>query len=82
MSDTPTAEEIAQHYSACMDSVNLINAVAANPSDYSNDPTVVHRNVKHLEGMVNYPHWTDEDMPLVSTMQCLPNCKLASLFTR
>ena len=69
MSDTPTAEEIAQHYSACMDSVNLINAVAANPSDYSNDPTVVHRNVKHLEGMVNYPHWTDENMtPLTSAI--------------
>ena len=29
MSDTPTTEEIAQHYSACMDSVNLIKAAIA-----------------------------------------------------
>ena len=65
----PTPERIAHHYSACMDSVNLINDVAANPSNYSNDPTVVHRNVEHLEGMVNYPHWTNEDMaPLNSAI--------------
>ena len=69
MSDTPTTEEIAQHYSACMDSVSLINAVAANPSDYSGDPTVVHRNVEHLEIMRNYAHWTNEDMsPLTSAI--------------
>ena len=59
---TPTAEEIAKHYSACMDSVDLINAVIAAPNDYSDDPTVLQRNVEHLEGMVNYEHWTTEDM--------------------
>ena len=61
MSDTPTQEEIAQHYSACIDSVNLINAVGANPSGYSDDPTVVQRNVTHLEGMMEYTYWTNED---------------------
>ena len=59
---TPTAEEIAQHYSACMDSVNLINAVIAAPDDYVDDPTVLQRNVTHLEGMVNASYWTTEDM--------------------
>ena len=59
---TPTEEEIAQHYSACMDSVNLINAVVADPDAYADDETVLQRNVQHLEGMVNYTHWTDEDM--------------------
>ena len=59
---TPTAEEIAKHYSACMDSVNLINAVIAAPDNYADDPTVLQRNVEHLEGMVNYEHWTTEDM--------------------
>lgn len=59
---TPTAEEIAKHYSACMDSVNLINAVIADPDAYADDETVLQRNVEHLEGMVNYTHWTNEDM--------------------
>lgn len=69
MSDTPTAEDIAQHYSACMDSVNLINAVVAAPDDYTDDPTVLQRNVDHLEAMVTYEHWTTEDMaPLNSAI--------------
>lgn len=62
MSSTPTAEEIEKDYSACMDSVNLINAVIAAPNHYADDPTVLQRNVEHLEGMLNYEHWTNEDM--------------------
>ncbi len=62
MSDTPTTEEIAQHYSACMDSVNLINAVIAAPDDYTNDETVLQRNVDHLKVMVLKDYWTTEDM--------------------
>jgi len=62
MTDTPTAEKIAQHYSACMDSVNLINAVIAAPDDYANDETVLQRNVDHLEIMVTKDFWTTEDM--------------------
>ena len=63
MSDyTPTEEEIAQHYSACMDSVNLINAVIASPAEYADDDTVLQRNVEHLEAMVPQSFWTDEDM--------------------
>ena len=49
---TPTAEEIAQHYRACMDSVNIINAVIAAPADYADDETVLQRNVDHLVAMV------------------------------
>ena len=62
MSDTPTEAEIAQHYSACMDSVNLINAVIAAPDDYTDDPTVLQRNVDHVEVMVTQSYWTSEDM--------------------
>jgi len=62
MSDTPTEAEIAQHYSACMDSVNLINAVIAAPDEYTNDPTVLQRNVDHVEVMVTQSYWTSEDM--------------------
>ena len=37
MSKELTAEQIAQHYSAAMDSVNLINAVIASPDEYADD---------------------------------------------
>ena len=49
MENEITAEEIAQHYSAAMDSVNLINAVIADPAAYADDETVIQRNVDHLE---------------------------------
>jgi hypothetical protein len=62
MSDEVTPEEIAQHYSAAMESVNLINAVIASPDDYANDATVLQRNVDHLKIMVVKDYWTTEDM--------------------
>ena len=62
MENEITAEEIAQHYSAAMDSVTLINAVIADPAAYVNDETVIQRNVDHLKIMVAQDYWTDEDM--------------------
>ncbi len=62
MSDTPTAEEIAGHYSAAMDSVNLINALMAQDSRTSEDQDTVDRNVDHLQIMVAKDYWTTEDM--------------------
>jgi hypothetical protein len=52
MSDEITAEQIAQHYSAAMDSVNLLNA--GKPEDMSNEDwaDTVSRNVEHLKIMV------------------------------
>ena len=57
-----TAEDVARHYSASMDSLNLINAVIASPGDYTNDPTVMQRNVDHLKGTLVRDIWTTEDM--------------------
>ena len=57
-----TADEIAQHYSAAMDSVNLINAVVADPDSYTNDAKVLSRNVEHLKIAKAWDFWTDEDM--------------------
>ena len=57
-----TAEDIARHYSAAMDSVNLINAVIAAPDDYTDDPTVLQRNIDHLKGTLVLDYWTTEDM--------------------
>ena len=62
MSDTPTAAEIAQHYSAAMDSVNLINALMAQDSRDDEEQDTVSRNVEHLQIMVAKDFWTTEDL--------------------
>ena len=58
----PTAEEIAQHYSAAMDSVNLINDLMAQDSRNDEDQDTVSRNVEHLQIMVAKDYWTTEDL--------------------
>jgi hypothetical protein len=57
-----TPEQIAQHYSAAMDSVNLINAgKRAGMSDVDWADTVS-RNKEHLKIMVAKDYWTTEDL--------------------
>jgi hypothetical protein len=64
--NTPTPEQIAQHYKAVGDSVWLINAIITgtemdqSPEQERRD--AVDRNVRHLEIMVAKDFWTDEDM--------------------
>jgi len=62
MTDTPTAEEIAQHYTAMGHSVDLLNA--GQPEDMSDEnwAGTVQRNVDHLKLMVEKDFWTTEDM--------------------
>ncbi len=60
--DTITAEQIAQHYSAAMDSVNLINDLMAQESRNEEEQDTVDRNVDHLEIMVAKDFWTTEDL--------------------
>ena len=62
MSDTFTADEIAGHYSAAMDSVNLINALMAQDSRPTEEQDTVDRNVEHLQLMVAQDFWTTEDL--------------------
>jgi len=62
MPDELTLEQIAQHYSAAMDSVNLINSIIASPDDYADDETILDRNVGHLKIVVAWDFWTTEDM--------------------
>lgn len=57
-----TPEQIARHYKSAMDSVNLINAVIADPAAYANDETVMQRNVDHLKLVIDWTFWTDEDL--------------------
>jgi len=60
--DELTPEQIAKHYSACLDSVMVINDAISNPTQYLRDETVIQRNVQHLEGMRRAEFWTTEDM--------------------
>lgn len=64
--ENPTPEQIAQHYKAMLDSVNLINDVIAG-TQMQNESTAekkacVKRNVEHLEIMLAKDFWTTEDM--------------------
>ena len=61
-SQTPTAEQIAKHYSAAMDSVNLINGgKPENTSDEEWADTIA-RNKEHLNIMLAKDFWTNENL--------------------
>ena len=62
MNEEITAEEIARHYSAAMDSVNLINA--GQPEGMSDEDwaDTLKRNKDHLQIMLAKPFWTNEDL--------------------
>ena len=64
--EVPSTEEIAQHYSAMGDSVDLINA--GKPADMEDDDwaDTVSRNKEHLELMVAKDYWTNQDMTAVN----------------
>ena len=58
----PTAEEIAKHYSAALDSVALINA--GKPEDMTDEDWAdcLKRNKDHLLIMLAKDFWTNEDL--------------------
>lgn len=67
--EVQTEEQIAQHYSAMQDSVNLLDEMRTNPPEDMTDEEVadtISRNVEHLEIMVVKDYWTDEDMTEVN----------------
>jgi len=70
MENEITAEEIAQHYSAMGDSVDLINGIidgSMMTDDTQEDKNdCVDRNVRHLEIMVAKDFWTTENMDNVN----------------
>jgi hypothetical protein len=66
MTDTPTAEEIAQNYTAMGHSVDLLNAGQPEGMDDAEWADTVSRNVEHLQLMVAKDFWTTEDMTAVN----------------
>lgn len=55
-------EQIAKHYAACMDSVNLINAGQPEGMDDAEWADCVARNREHLKIMLAKDFWTNEDL--------------------
>ena len=62
MEEEITVEEIAQHYSSAMDSVNLINEIVASGDTDDESVDALKRNKEHLEIMVAKDFWTTEDL--------------------
>ena len=60
--EQPTAEQIAQNYSAAMDSVNLIQAGQPEGMMEADWLDTVARNKAHLEIMLAKTYWTTEDL--------------------
>jgi hypothetical protein len=57
-----TAEQIAQHYSAAMDSVNLINAGKPEKMEDADWADCLSRNKEHLKIMLAKDFWTTENL--------------------
>ena len=62
MTEQPTPEQIAQHYSAAMDSVNLLNAGQPEGMTDEEWADCVARNREHLKIMLAKDFWTNEDL--------------------
>jgi hypothetical protein len=62
MEQIVTAEEIAKHYSACMDSVNLINGEKPENTTDEEWADTIARNKEHLVIMLAKDFWTTEDL--------------------
>ena len=57
-----TAEQIAKHYSAAMDSVNLINAGKPEDMEDADWADCLSRNKEHLKIMLAKDFWTNENL--------------------
>lgn len=57
-----TAEEIARHYSAAMDSVNLINGDKPEDMEDADWADTIARNKEHLKIMLAKDFWTNENL--------------------
>jgi hypothetical protein len=67
MTDTQTPEQIAQHYKAAMDSVNLINAGKPEGMEAADWADCIARNKEHLKIMLAKDFWTTEDLTPLRT---------------
>jgi len=62
MNELTLEQQIAKHYSACMDSVNLINAGQPEQMTDEDWADCLSRNKEHLIIMLAKDFWTTEDL--------------------
>ena len=62
-----TPAQIAQHYSAAMDSVNLINGDKPEQMSDADWADCLSRNKEHLKIMLAKDYWTTEDLTPLQT---------------
>jgi hypothetical protein len=67
MTEEITTEQIAQHYSAAMDSVNLINAGQPEGMTDADWADCLSRNKEHLKIMLAKDFWTTENLVPLQT---------------
>ena len=67
MIDTQTPEQIAKHYSAAIDSVNLINGGKPEGMTADEWADCLSRNKEHLKIMLAKDFWTTEDLAPLRT---------------
>ena len=73
MIELTTAEQIAKHYSAAMDSVALINAGKPEGMTDADWADCLSRNKEHLKLMLAKDFWTTEDLaPLQAAADSTP----------
>lgn len=60
-----TTEQIQKHFSACMDSVNLIQAGKPEDMDAEEWADCLERNREHLRIMLAKDFWTTQDMSAI-----------------
>lgn len=64
--DTPNRKEIARHYSAMLDSVNLINSLV--PTAETEALDTLDRNVRHLKQMLLNDWWDGYDLAPINAV--------------
>lgn len=62
--EPPTPKQIARHYSAMLDSVNLINSLV--PTQDAEALDTLDRNVRHLEQMLMNDWWAGYDLTAIN----------------
>ena len=62
MNEITAEQQIARHYEACMDSVNLINAGKPEKMEDAEWADCLSRNKEHLVIMLAKDFWTTEDL--------------------
>ena len=67
MNELTEAQQIAQHYSAAMDSVNLINAGQPEGMTAEDWADCLARNKEHLKIMLAKDYWTTENLTPLRT---------------